>query len=151
MLDLYAIPADFPSLDTSPSAPPKRRVEALEAAFATDITTNTLWRFTPYLQLHEYEALLLTDIDAIGRALTQNTGTGVAELKADVGQFEPEEVNQGRSSAPSKRIIRAFPSYEGQKATAGPIIAAEIGLPRLRAACPHFNGWLTTLERRCRE
>ena len=151
MLDLYAIPNDFPALQTSPSAPPERCVEALEAALAADITTDRLWRFTPYLQLHEFEALLLTDIDAIGRALTPDTGTGAFGLKADVSALSPEEVDQGRSSAPSKRIIRHFPSYEGQKATAGPLIAADIGLSRPRAACPHFDGLLTTLEARCRE
>lgn len=151
MFDLYAIPYDFPSLQTAPSAPPERRVEALESALAADIMTSSSWRFTPYLQLHEFEALLLTDIAAIGRALPQDTGTGALGLKVDLSTLSPEEVDQGRSSAPSKRIIRHFPSYEGRKATAGPIIAADIGLPRLRAACPHFDGWLSQLEARCRE
>lgn len=151
MLDLYAIPADFPASGTSPSTPPRQRVELLEAAFAADLCTDRLWRFTPYLQLHEFEALLLTDVDAIGRVLPQDDPSGIDGLRADVSGLPPEEVDQGPRSAPSKRIIRHFPSYEGQKATAGPLIAAEIGLPRLRAACPHFGAWLDELERRCRE
>ena len=38
------------------------------------------------------------------------------------------------------------PALAGQKASVGPLTAARIGLPRLRAACPHFGDWLARLE-----
>src|SRR5215216_1714358 len=60
MIDLYAIPAEFPGLTEAEKLrhlPPKR-VEALEQAFATDIGDS---RFVPYIQLHEYEAYLFSD------------------------------------------------------------------------------------------
>jgi hypothetical protein len=28
----------------------------------------------------------------------------------------------------------------------GSLIASEIGLPRIRGECPHFNDWMTRLE-----
>ena len=55
MIDLYAIPNDFPGLEAAEKLrhSPTKRVEALEQAFAQDISD---WRFIPYIQLHEYEA-----------------------------------------------------------------------------------------------
>ncbi|WP_374578229.1 DUF4276 family protein [Phenylobacterium sp.] len=146
MADLYAIPADFPGLAAAPAAPPMARVAGLEAAWSQDLARDGYYRFTPYLQLHEFEALLLTSCEAIASAFPGEVDAGVA-LKADIGTLSPEEVNQGRETAPSKRIIRRFPEYEGMKTSAGPIIAAEIGLPALRAACPHFDEWLSRLEK----
>lgn len=151
MLDLYAIPNDFPALSGAPRQPANVRVAALETAFHADVTTGQLWRFTPYLQLHEFEALLLTDIAIVGRWMPDEATTGAPALTADIAGLSPEEVDGERETAPSKRIIRHFPSYAGLKASVGPIVAEDIGLPRLRAACPHFHAWLTTLEARCRE
>ena len=151
MLDLYAIPEDFPNLCFVPSQPARDRVIALEAAFKADVVTSQLWRFTPYLQLHEYEALLLADLEAVNRWMPDEAPTGLADLAADIDGLAPEEVDGGAETAPSKRIIRHFPSYAGLKIAVGPIVAEDIGLDRLRAACPHFADWLTTLEGRCRE
>ena len=150
MLDLYAIPEDFPSLASAPSQTAHGRVIALEAAFRADLVTDQIWRFTPYLQLHEYEALLLADVGAIGRWMPDEAATGTAGLAADIAGLVPEEVDGGVETAPSKRIIRHFPSYSGLKAAVGPIIASDIGIPALKAACPHFADWLVELERRCR-
>ena len=150
MLDLYAIPDDFPALASATSRSATERIAMLEDAFAQDIRTSQFWRFTPYLQLHEYEALLLSDVDALGRAMPDEASTGVAGLKADIGGTAPEEIDGGFETAPSKRIIRHFPSYAGLKTAIGPNTAGGIGLPRLRATCPHFAAWLDELERCCR-
>lgn len=151
MLDLYAIPSDFPGSADAPGWPARDRVAALETNFHADVTTSQLWRFTPHLQLHEYEALLLADIDAIGRWMPDEAGTGIAALKVDIAGLDPEDVDGGSQTAPSKRIIRHFPSYTGLKTSVGPIAALDIGLTRIRAACPHFSAWIAELERRCRE
>ena len=58
----------------------------------------------------------------------------------------PEQINDGDDTAPSKRIIRVIPQYKNEKATAGPYVANKIGLPRLRRECPHFNQWMCRLE-----
>ena len=59
----------------------------------------------------------------------------------------PEEINEGQETAPSKRIIKEIPEYKGQKATIGPLVAAKIDLDVLREKCKHFNEWLTRLEK----
>jgi hypothetical protein len=62
-----------------------------------------------------------------------------------VGNQNPKLINDGRETAPSKRILKEIPEYD--KATAGPIIAEKRGLPALRAKCRHFHEWLSRLEK----
>lgn len=57
-----------------------------------------------------------------------------------------EQIDDGRETAPSKRIIEAIPQYAGRKATVGPDLVACIGLPRVREKCPHFDAWIRRLE-----
>ncbi len=72
----------------------------------------------------------------------------VAELNKLVDEFGgPERVNDGENTAPSKRIIAKIPDYEKAKHTAGPLIAAAIGLTAIRDKCPHFSSWITKLEK----
>ena len=59
----------------------------------------------------------------------------------------PELINQGPETAPSKRIIKVFADYENNKPAIGSMVAHEVGVDVLRGACRHFNEWLTKLER----
>jgi hypothetical protein len=56
----------------------------------------------------------------------------------------PEEINEGATTAPSKRIQAIFPTY--QKKVHGPLTVQRIGLDRIRAGCPHFDAWVRLLE-----
>ena len=59
MFDLYALPGDFPGYEAAVQArDPYARVQLLEDALGEDISDQ---RFVPYLQLHEFEALLFAD------------------------------------------------------------------------------------------
>ena len=144
IFDLYALSADFPSYeDAARRSDPYDRVEVLEDALSTDVAD---WRFIPYLQLHEFEALLLSEPQQLD---TQFPGRDAAILRltAAVSSFNsPELVDDGEKTAPSKRIIAEIPEYEGRKASAGPIVAGKIGLPALRSRCKHFGEWLSKLE-----
>ena len=63
MVDLYALPHNFPGVAAARSeSDPYRRVKCLERALAEDIGDK---RFIPYIQLHEFEALLLADAGKI--------------------------------------------------------------------------------------
>lgn len=101
--------------------------------------------FIPYVQLHEYEALLLSNPDAL-LAFYTDKAQEVEELKTEINGMPPEEINETPEGAPSKRIIKYLPKYEKQKTTAGVTTAEKIGLPFLRNVCPHFNDWVTKLE-----
>ncbi|TAF45928.1 MAG: DUF4276 family protein [Sphingobacteriales bacterium] len=144
-IDLYAFPKDSESPYTQQIqniVDPYKKIVALETAIGQDINHPT---FIPYVQLHEFEALLLVDPD---RLLTMypDGQNGIARLKRDIGQMNPEEVNDSPQTAPSKRIIQYLPNYEGQKAQVGPLVAEDIGLNLLRQKCPHFNEWINKLE-----
>lgn len=143
MFDLYALPQDFPGYAASQHLPPFERVDALEQAFAQDMQHA---RFIPYLQLHEFEALLLADPQQFEWEFIEHD-QAIRQLVEMTATFDsPELIDDGQETAPSKRIIQVIPEYAGQKPSSGPLIAAKIGVPTLRAACPHFDAWLTRLS-----
>ena len=144
MVDVYALPSDFPGFNDARTRPgPYDKVSILERFFRDDIGYT---KFIPYLQLHEYEALLFSNIVAIDAALSLFNGRSrIAELQAVRDQFvTPEHINEGATTAPSKQLQRIFPAYD--KFFFGPLIAATIGLPKIRTECKHFNEWITQLE-----
>ena len=145
MFDLYRLPADFPGQEsTSLLQDPRQRVKYIESALKKDIGD---WRFIPYIQLHEFEALLLSDPQKLG-AQFHDCEDGIRRLANMVSRFSsPELIDDGIETAPSKRIISEIPEYSGAKASAGPIVANHIGLNALRASCRHFGEWLDKLER----
>ena len=145
MIDLYGIPSDFPGLDKARNtADPYHRVSILEEEFAKDIDSH---RFIPYIQLHEFEALLLADPSKLCEYYPGRQ-EDVAPLEQALADAEnnPELINDGTNTAPSKRIADCLPEYAFAKRTAGPIVAQSIGLATLRQACHHFNEWLEKLE-----
>ncbi|MXZ23155.1 MAG: DUF4276 family protein [Caldilineaceae bacterium SB0665_bin_25] len=143
MFDLYGLPTDFPGYAAAVQNDPFQRVEALEGTLARDISDA---RFIPYIQLHEFEALILSGPRQLSSQF-DNCDEGIATLETIVSRFKsPEHVNDGTDTAPSKRIIREIPEYEGRKASAGPIVTERIGLFTLRSKCSHFAAWLDKLE-----
>jgi len=141
MVDLYRMPPDFPGWERSRRiSDPMERVTFLEREFLSAIEHR---RFLPYIQLHEFEALLFADP---GKFLVSFPGAQreVAELDAiRRGAPTPEHIDDGEDSAPSKRVCALIPDYA--KPANGPVIAAAIGLPTLRRECPHFGKWFERL------
>ena len=146
MLDLYAFPKDDQSPYTTllqAIVDPYQKINALESAIKQDINHP---QFIPYLQLHEFEAFLLVEPDRL-ITMYPDGKNGIDRLKKDIENQSPEEINESPETAPSKRIIKFLPDYEGQKAQVGPLVAEDIGLIKLREKCPHFNEWITKLEK----
>lgn len=138
MIDYYGIPHDFPGIETLPHGPAPEKVQHLETALARDIS-NT--RFVPYLALHEFEALLFADPNSMCKLFARNDILD-ALYRIRSAFVSPEGIND--TEPPSKRIEALIGAYD--KPYFGALIALEIGLERIRAECPHFNDWLTTLE-----
>ncbi len=143
MFDLYALPNDFPGYGEAITVnDPYQRVSILETAFQKDIGDQ---RFIPYIQLHEFEALILADPLKLN-SYFEDTDS-IAELSDVVARFDsPELIDDGHETAPSKRIIERLPEYSGAKVSAGPIVVRNIGLTTLREKCRHFGEWLSKLE-----
>ena len=144
MVDLYALPSEFPGWDEArkQNLPPDR-VAVLERAMETEFGDT---RFLAFIQLHEFEALLYCDLSELQQRIA-DSHVGIAALRKEVQGLEPEEINEGPTTAPSKRIIRYVPVYERNKVRVGAPAAAAIGMPKLRQKCPHFSAWITKLEK----
>ena len=145
MFDLYALSSDFPKYDSAIEAiDPYKKIKILEDALENEISNP---RFIPYIQLHEFEGLLFSDVKIMDDVLKPyHDYSKLKELKIIRNKFNnPEEIDDGIETAPSKRIINLFKSY--QKVTYGYQIAQRIGIDVIRKECPHFNEWMVKLGR----
>jgi len=146
MFDLYALPKDFPGMDTiSPTSSPHHRVQYLENSFSTDLGNPR--RFIPYLQLHEFEAILFSDINILNEIMGAFMSVSqLDELHQITQKFEnPELIDDDPVTAPSKRLLNLYPAYD--KRFFGELVAESIGIHQIRSVCPHFNRWIERLEK----
>ncbi len=101
-------------------------------------------RVFAYVQLHEFEALLFSDASAF-RAAPISSEEAISRLESVRQAYRsPEEIDDGRQTAPSKRIDLALPGY--RKLTHGIAVAADVGIDAMKRECPRFAQWLTRLE-----
>ena len=144
MIDLYALHKGFPGADESQKflAEPYRRVHELEQSWANETNDH---RFIPHIQLHEYEAYLFANISILSNYYPDKE-RAIAKLAKLHESTEPELIDDGSDTAPSKRIVKHMPRYASDKATVGVQAAERIGLATIRCKCPHFSQWLKSLE-----
>ncbi len=144
MFDYYAFPADAPGMADRPHGSPYDRVRYVESALLKAIDHK---RFLPNLTLHEIEAWVLADCGRLGEVMGEPGPA--AELERIVRlEAGPELVNDGIDTAPSKRIMSAYPRYA--KTIDGPLVIADASLDVIRRSCPHANDWLQEIEVRLR-
>ena len=144
MFDYYALPGDFPGYEEAQKlSDVYERIRTIEQALREDIGD---YRFIPYIQLHEFEALLFADTQKLEWAFIDHDKQIEGLVKFALLHESPELTNHKPDTAPSKRIIAAIPEYGPRKASAGPLVADKIGISTMRAKCKHFNDWITTLE-----
>jgi Domain of unknown function (DUF4276) len=155
MVDLYRLPNDFPGYELCRAIPePRKCVECLEEEFARDIREQfgdslISQRFIPYIQLHEFEALLFSDPDKFLDSFP-DAGAAIAQLHAIRARYGgPEDIDGGEATAPSKQILEVLPDFV--KAVSGILIAKRIGLATFRRECPHFDGWIAKLLQRANQ
>ena len=147
LLDLYGLQSDFPGMMNTDTHVGSAKASLIEDAILRDITSiiknvRAETRLIPYLQVHEYEGLLFSDTAAFSHALGKdNLASKLAGIR---NQFlTPEDINEGPTSAPSKRVIALYPQYK--KVIEGTIAAQRIGIDRMLAECPHFCHWIERL------
>lgn len=121
-----------------------QRLDFLEEAMLDDIDEAFQNRFIPYIQLHEFEGLLFCNKDLFDNNFDKDEILDAAYLKETIEQnVNPEMINDGSTTAPSKRLARIIFGY--QKTIHGPLLADEIGLNTIREKCPRFNSWIEKL------
>ncbi|MGK3966164.1 DUF4276 family protein [Sorangium sp. So ce118] len=143
LFDLYGLPEDFPKLDDcTAERDTVVRAGLLETAMRDDIEDP---RFIPYVQRHEFEALVLSGLEHLGEQLIDaDARAGLEALRTELGDTPPEDVNDGPETAPSKRLLARVPGYN--KKAHGPQITEKVGVDGLKQRCPRFGAWVALLE-----
>lgn len=120
------------------------RVVEMEKAISIDINDR---RFFPYIQLHEFEAVLFSSDNGFKKYFDEEYAL---LLQGIVDSYDnPEDINSSPEGAPSKRLLKIIPEYD--KVMYGNIIALEIGITSIIDKCPRFRDWVNTLIEICKE
>lgn len=146
-IDYYGIATHhkFPKWEISLSEIDKsRKMSILENGMLENIPADLQNRFIPYIQLHEFEALVFSEYASFENYYEASEANFVNLKIICNSNPNPETINNSRLTAPSKRLEDNIRRYD--KKTHGIDICEMIGLPKIRAKCPRFNEWITKLE-----
>jgi hypothetical protein len=149
MFDYYGMPDSWPGRAESRNALFSQKASLVESRLTESVgqamgSAFRHERFIPYVQMHEFEALLFSQPSVLASVMRRPEIT--QELQKIISEFDsPEMINDDVNSAPSKRLLRLYPPYN--KPLHGNIAAERIGLAAIREKCPHFNEWVSKLER----
>jgi Domain of unknown function (DUF4276) len=157
MVDYYGLPRSggkaWPGRDEAARLGVAERAITVEEALFNDVSKEmggefNSKRFVPFVIMHEFEGLLFSDCVAFARGVGQPQIE--SRLRAIRDQFgTPEDIDDSPQTAPSKRVEAIISSYT--KPLFGVLAALEIGIDKIREACPHFRAWLEKLENLSRE
>lgn len=142
-VDFFRIP-EIPHRERwSQKATHKEQVSEMERCIAEDIHD---YRFIPYIQLHEFEALLFSSNKGFETYFQEDEAQKTQRI---VLQFDnPEDINTTPEGAPSKRLIDINANYD--KVIEGNLIALEVGMDNIRTKCHHFKEWIDKLKDACK-
>jgi hypothetical protein len=147
MFDLYALPDNFPGYSDAKKIPDcYEKVKTLEHCFVQKINCP---EFIPYIQLHEFEALIFCGIEHL-LIEYPDMEKQVENLQKIVEQHanNPEKINDNPETAPSKRIIKEFErKHHYDKPKSGAFVTDKVGIEALKSKCPHFKEWIEHLEK----
>ncbi len=139
LLDFFRLPNDFPNYTTD-----KTKVTEIEqglTATMTHIVSHN--RFLPYIQLHEVEALMFIKVEGFELFIDEDRQR--QELQNIIAQYpNPEDINGGSATAPSKRLEKIFPTYN--KVAYSGLVFDELSIDEIRNKCHRFNSWLNNIE-----
>ena len=131
-LDFFRLPTDFPGFSSDSS-----RIDRIESAVKAEIGYD---RLVPYIQRHEFEALLFAVTDGFDSFLTEAEKNLVELISYDFQNVE--DINGGVSTSPSKRLERIF-NYN--KVFHSGLILNDVPLVKIMERAPRFECWITTL------
>lgn len=148
-IDFFRLKNDFPEFENAKRIPNKiQKVETLEQALAKAINNP---RFVPYIQLHEFEGLLFASKDGF-EFLPDLNQASLKKLILAVNEKEnPEELNDGELTAPSKRLEQLIPGFDKNKPFYGGFIAEVNTINVVLDRCLRFRNWVETLIEKVNE
>lgn len=139
--DYYGLHKDF--IPTNNFTDSYKIVNLIEQKMALHINNK---KFIPYIQLHEFESFLFIEpvittsnlMDCKKEKIEQAINIALKQANNN-----PELVNNSPETAPSKRIIKVYSSY--QKIIDGTNICRDLGIQKICKKCPHFNSWISNI------
>ena len=144
MLDYYRLPADVPGvLDAEKVNDPYEKVGIIEREILKTEGYDEKF-FFPYIELHEFEAMIFSDVTKLEEAYFEYDLTALKECVKV--QSNPELINDGVETAPSKRIINCINCFD--KANVGVDVLEKIGIENIAGKCGHFAEWVKRIEAR---
>lgn len=142
-IDFFKLASDFPKADNCQQySRTEDRIACLEQGLLEAIDVPL---FIPYIQLHEFEALLF----ASGKGFEKYFRAETCAKLAIISQRYPNPEDINNTEPPSYRLISIVQQYEGfkyDKVTFGNILALEIGIEMMLATCPRFATWIDKLS-----
>jgi hypothetical protein len=138
-VDYFRIPKNLPDYDKCQNIHNvDDRIKCLEDAMKNDIGND---RFIPYIQKHEFEALLFSSNYGFEYCFEAKEARETAKLVSVY--LNPEEINDQPTTSPSNRLKNIRPTYD--KVLEGNTIALEVGIEKILEKCPRFRNWIETL------
>ena len=147
LVDYYGIDRNWPGLVASKDkTTPFEKAMVVNSEIMKEIKEQfgdyiALQRFTPYISMHEFEALLFSDTTILAETLKVKQ-TILDKVIQECG--EPENINDNPDTTPAKRLAKFSSRFS--KTTTGVALVQNIGLATIRKKCPVFNAWISTLE-----
>jgi len=144
LIDFYKLKSDFPKYELALKINNKiKRVDFLENSLAEVINNH---RFNPYIQLHEFEALVFSSIGGFASIGTVNFKL----LNKTFNSYpNPEDINENPLTSPSNRLKEIIQGYD--KINHGIMIIRETGIKTIINKCPRFSKWVETLIKKVKE
>jgi hypothetical protein len=143
-VDYFRIPRNLPNKEKWEHVENHlEQILMMEKCIAEDINDN---RFIPYIQMHEFEALLFSSNKGFDYYFTKKES---AQTKKIIDAYNnPEDINTTPEGAPSKRILAIKDNYD--KVLEGNLVALEIGIGDIISKCPRFRAWIEKLIEACK-
>ena len=138
-LDFFRLPNTFPGYTTEGEL-----IGQVEKSMENELknTIANLPSFIPYIQKYEYESLLFSDI--VGFEYLLDEQDKLKAIKEIMKQYpNPEDINGGSTTAPSKRLLKIF-NYN--KTSDSNEVLNLIGFDGIYSKCPRFKEWFDKLE-----
>ncbi len=143
MIDYYALHSSYGKTEIVGQTN-QEKAKKIEAEMAEDLGKHR--KFVPYIQLHDFEALLFSSPKTMASVLGSNLENKISKVKNNHPP-NPEAINDRKDHCPKHQIKRIIVPEEYGEISHGIRIAKRIGLTKMRDACPHFNEWITKLEK----
>lgn len=144
MFDFYGLPTDVPGVaDALKVNDPYEKVALIEGEILK-MEGYDGGLFFPYIELHEFEAMLFSDLSKLEEVYFEYDLSALRECGKR--QSNPELINDGIETAPSKRIINCVNCFD--KANVGVDVLGKIGIEKIAKKCRHFSEWMKGIEER---